>query len=295
MLLPVELIREIIINVSQMYGPGALTTLAVVSKTFHNLVLPILYHHILLDMVKPTLSFIHGIKAAHALPVDNAKYVAVLSFDADVMEYFDDVMSLPGLKPQTLMFDMLALRSNIDQVALGWDARPKCIGLMQDCLLTLHNPWVCHRMALFSHLTHLYLQQTLDDDTVLFCLELRTLTHICVPMLIETESEEALRHIQLLLCMPSMELVLIIAASCDTLYEEVEDDTWKDRFTRMGYPKGDSDLFPLLADSIPDERLYVQPFVHAIDVFSWLWDGLSPWDLGRRRLTMPWRKAVKVQ
>ena len=292
--LPVELIREIIINVSQMYG-GALTTLALVSKTFYNLVMPILYHRVYLDMDEPTLSFIHCIKAAHAVAVDNAKYVTILYIDYYISEYFDEVMSLPGLKPQTLMFHVGGSRSNIDQVALGWDARPQCMGLMRESLSALDNPWVCHRMALFSHLTHLYLELELDDGMVLFCLELRTLTHICVPMSIETESEEALRHLQLLLCMPSMELVLIIAGSYDTFYDDVDDLEWKDRFTRMGYPKGDSDLFSFLADSIPDERLYVQPFVRTLDVNLWLLHGISPWDMGRRRLTMPWRKAVKVQ
>ena len=103
------------------------------------------------------------------------------------------------------------------------------------------------------------------------------------------DNKDALGEIHLLLGMPSMEQVLIYAVLTCELAQE-HPDTLKNQLNAMGFPKGD--LFPFLADSIPDERLYVCP---ETDMFTWdLEEGMTPWDLGRRRLTMPWRKGVKV-
>ena len=267
-----------------------LATLALVSKTFHDLVMPILYHNIHLWNEHNAFSLIRCIKFAHASSVDNAKYIARLFVEPDAMECFDDIMSLPGLNPQTLFFGTDFGTGNVDQleVASSWEARPKFMGVIKYSSLSHKNTWVSQRMTLFSHLTHLYLEDVLDDGTLSFCLEIRTLTHICLPIGRDMDNMDALGQIHLLLGMPSMEQVLIYALlTCEEAQKHP--DTLNDQFNAMGFPKGD--LFPLLADSIPDERLYVFP---ETDMFKWFPERVTPWDLGRRRLTMPWRKGVKV-
>ena len=281
--LPVELIREIITSIS-VWNRDTLVALALVSKTFHNLVMPRLYHTIYLDTEEQALSLIRCIKVAHAhaLSADNAKYIIILSFNDTATTHFDDVISLPGLNPQTLLFETLNLPTdNVDQLASSWEARPKCMGVRQDSFIfSSHqlNSWVCQRMALFSHLTHLYLEEELNDKILSFCLGLRTLTHICVPMCSEMDSEDALRQTCLLLGIPSMKLVLIYAAVCNP----DDPDPVKTQLNDMDFPK--RDLLPLLADSIPDERLYMCP---KWDMFELFLDGITPWDSDWIDLTMP--------
>ena len=287
--LPVELIREIIIDVMDVSPTKTVASLALVSKTFHSLVMPILYHNIHLWSEDEAFSLIRCIKFAHASSVDNAKYIAGLFFELEAMEYFDDFMSLPGLYPQTLFFETNYPKSNDEQVPVSsWEARPKFMGVTKYSIMSHKNTWVSHRMVLFSHLTHLYLEDVLDDNSLSFCLEIRTLTHICFPIWRRMDNKDALGQIHLLLGMPSMEQVLICAALTCIKVEE-HPDTLKDELNAMGFPKGN--LFPFLADSIPDERLYVCP---ETDIYPWvLGKGMTLWDLGRR-LTMPWRKGVKV-
>ena len=298
--LPPELIREIIINVSQRMGTSTLITLALVSKTFHNLVVPILYHSVRLEADKDTLTFIRCIKAAHASSM-NAKHVASLFFEPDTMIYFDDVMSLPGLNPQTIFFEASSgWGVDIDyQAVSSWEACPKGMGVIKYSQLSHRIPWVSQRMALFSQLTHLYLEVELDgddgddgDEALSFCLELQTLTHICFPMRRGLNSTDALRQIHLLLGMPLMEVVLIYPVLSDDDDDDDHDhpeDPEKDKLNSMGFPK--VDLFPLLADLIPDERLYMCP---EPDMFEWFMGGITPWNFGMRHLTMPWRRAVTV-
>ena len=197
-------------------------------------------------------------------------------------------MSLPGLNPQTLFFEICWRMYNANQVASTWEVRPKGIVVMKYSHLSHKNSWLSQHMALFSQLTHLFLEESLNDDKLSFCLELRTLTHICLPIWRGLDSKDALRQIHLLLGMPLMEVVLIypVLSDDDDVHPGPEE---KKQLNGMGFPKGD--LFPLLADSIPDERLYMCP---ETDMFRWYQEGITPWDLGIRCLTMPWRKAVKV-
>ena len=144
-------------------------TLALVSKTFHNLVLPILYHNHHLWSEDDASSLIRCIKFAHASSVDNTKYIAVLFFESDAMECFDDFMSLPGTNLQTLFFETDFPTDDVDQVpASSWEARPKFMGVTKYSSLSHKNTWVSQRMTLFSHLTHLYLEDVLDDDALSF-------------------------------------------------------------------------------------------------------------------------------
>ena len=280
--LPVELIREIIIDVMDVSPRKTVATLALVSKTFHSLVMPILYHNLHIMSEDEASSLIRCIKFAHASSMDNAKYIAGLFFELEAMRYFDDFMSLPGLNPQSLFFETsFRFPTNDDEKvrASSWEVRPKFMGLTKYSSLSHKVTWV-------SHLTHLYLEDVLGEDALSFCLEIRTLTHICFPIRRDMDNKDALGQIHRLLGMPSMEQVLICA-----MLDEVQEysDTWRDGLNAMGFPKGN--LFPLLADSIPDERLYVCP---EADIYPWaLVKGVTPWDLGRR-LTMPWRKGVKV-
>ena len=286
--LPPELIREILINVSQPMRKRTLSTLALVSKTFHNLVMPILYHTVRLEAEEDTLNFIRCIKAAHASSM-NAKHVASLFFEPDTMEYFDNVMSLPGLNPRTIFFETFWCKDIDVQVASSWEARPKCMAVIKYSQLSRKTSWVSQRMALFSQLTHLHLEVEFDgDDELSFCLELQTLTHICFPMWRGLDIMDALRQIHLLLGMPLMEVVLVYPLLSDD-DNDYPQDPEKDKLNSMGFPKGD--LFPLLADSIPDERLYMCP---EPDTFEWFQRGIIPWDFGMRHLTMPWRRAVTV-
>ena len=267
--LPVELIREVIEHVA-LTDKSSASSLALVSRNFYNWTMPLMYHTVTLDTRETILSFIHCIEAAQCVFVDNTKHIVSLAIHNRAMQYCDWTLSLCGnIRSLLLWPDRRDQSSQSEGVAL-WSHPWHVV------ILSVPTMWLIQRVSLFTHTSHLYLDEALNPQILRLCLEMRMLTHICFGLYGDYDSPEmAVRGTKLLLEKPSMNLVLVHAFI-------------------SGVPIWDffGGIWASLAE-IPDERLFVMPGLFPDQMFELfesggtVWDSVEDWK--------DWRRAVQPE
>ncbi|KAF8523200.1 hypothetical protein JB92DRAFT_1615781 [Gautieria morchelliformis] len=265
--LPVELIREVIEHVA-LTDKSSTPSLALVSRNFYTWVTPLMYHTVTLDTRERMLFFIDGIEVAQCASVDNTRYIVSLAIHSKAMQRCDWILSLCGNVQSLLLWP------RCDQSELSWQA-PEGAALWSHpwhvVILVVYPMWLAQRILLFTHTTHLYLDEALDPQTLQLCLQMPALTHICFGVYGDHDHPEVVvRGTKFLLDMPSIEQVLIHAFI-------------------SGVPIGD--FFGLVWASlaeIPDRRLFVKPGLYREDFFErfeageTVWDSVEEWEDWRR-------------
>lgn len=259
---PVEIIRQIVetaVVADYTSGPA----LALTCRSFNKWATPLLYESVTLDKdnVRP---FIRGVEAAQCGTIDTGAYVKRLCIHRSAMQHSDWTLSLCKSISHLLLSPSLRELSEehdhekVPDVPL-WP-KPTHISI-----LFVPKAWFLPRLPLFSHVTHLYIDDVLEAEVLSVCSVL-PLTHICFNIWSDPPDVGLIMNsVQFLLQSETMQCVLIHALA----HGEPIDDFF-------------GGIWSWLA-SIPDERLTVAPGMtrdHLIECFEegqTVWDNIDEW------------------
>jgi hypothetical protein len=263
--LPVELVREIMELAALRDTPIALA-LVLVSKAVHDWVTPIIYRTVVLNTREDAFAF----SAAHQADRSSSTLrIFNLAISHSAMRHYDWCLS-SCRNVQCLLLNPEINKIESAEIGVSFWPRPWHI-----VLLGVDAKWFNESLELFSHTTHLYLDEGLYPSFIKSCVSL-PLTHICVMFWEDQEDEAAVRpSVELLLSMPSMKMVLVHASVSGYPIEDFFGGVWAE-----------------LSD-IADERLFVAAGMNKDDLIEMFESERTVWDAAEE--LKDWRHKVQVE
>ncbi|GJJ08172.1 hypothetical protein Clacol_002380 [Clathrus columnatus] len=253
---PLEILREIV-EITFFLDYTAGPALALTCKSINQWITPLLYASVSLDKTN-VLLFIRGIESAQCGALDTGAFVKQLCIHRNATQHCDWTLSLCKSVAHLLVCPPIR-DYDMDEEITDASLWPTPWHIM---VLSALPSWILPRLALFTHTTHLYLDNVLGPSMLLLCAKM-PLTHICfnvwADMVLTPDDSFLLEAVHFLLELPTMQCLLIHA-----FYEAPLADFF-------------GGIWSSLAD-IADERFIVAPGMSRDELIEFFEEGQTVWD-----------------